>query len=206
MSLLGRLIMFFPGLVIVSTMTSFFYFVTEPTLLKFLIFLSIPYLFPLISFRLHNFFFPTKEGIQKEFSEPKKYCGWWGGYHIQLIYYWLPQLEQLLVILPGAYSFWLRLWGSKIGSRVHWSPNIMILDRNLVDIEDGVIFGYQCVLISHVVYLNKKNQPRLFVKKIKIEHNSFIGAGSNFGPGSHVTAYSKLPAQTILKINQTSES
>ena len=53
----------------------------------------------------------------------RTYAPWWGMHQIQVLYIAIPQLEAVLRLVPGLYSQWLRLWGSKVGRRVYWTPD-----------------------------------------------------------------------------------
>ncbi|MDO9182372.1 MAG: hypothetical protein Q7U04_08175, partial [Bacteriovorax sp.] len=116
-------------------------------------------------------------------------------------YILFPVLERVLLTFPGAYSFWLRLWGSKIGAKVYWSPTIEVVDRTHLHIGNNVFMGSKIHFCSHVV---RPNDDRLFlyVKKIEIGDNVFIGAGSRFGPGSKVAKGVMVPLLTDLKVNE----
>jgi acetyltransferase-like isoleucine patch superfamily enzyme len=174
-------------------------FVTNPTLLTLIYFILAIYLYPLLAYRLHNIIFPLKEGVYN--LALKKYNPWWGSYKIQQIYYHLPFLESLLIMCPGLYSLWLRAWGSKIGKNIVWTPNIQITDRSLMIIGDNVVFGHQAQFISHVI-TPKKNEIALYIKKILIGQNSFIGAASRFGPGVTIHENTSIRILTVGLPNQ----
>ncbi len=128
---------------------------------------------------------------------------WWASYCLQRPFYDLPWLENILRSAPGLYSCWLRLWGSKIGQNVYWSPTVEICDRGLLEIGSKIVFGHRTSLISHVI-TPKKGRQLLYVSKVVVGSNSFIGAGSVLGPGSNVRENTILPVQTILKIGRSS--
>ncbi|MBY0414837.1 MAG: hypothetical protein K2Q18_11755 [Bdellovibrionales bacterium] len=103
--------------------------------------------------------------------------------------------------VPGLYSLWLRLWGSKIGKNVNW-VNTLVIDRSGLDIGDNVFFGYQCYLSAHVAMI-MNGKLILYFKHISVGSNSFIGASSVLTPGSKIKDLSIVPAKTQLKINAT---
>ena len=54
-------------------------------------------------------------------------------------------------LVPGLYSLWLRIWGSRVGRLVYWSPGLEVLDRSLLDVGDQVVFGIGVRLNPHVL-------------------------------------------------------
>lgn len=199
MSLLSKIMGCFPALNIFLLFASFTNAVINPSIFTVLLIPFMAYLFPLICFRIHCLFWPVKEG--KFNLELKSYNPWWGGHQIQLIFYSMPFLESILRIIPGAFSFWLRLWGSKIGKGVYWTPNAEIDDRSLVEFGDNVVMGHKVEMISHVIG-PKDGKLSLLSKKIKLGNNTFIGAGSRFGPGSEVEDGAFVPVLTDVYINR----
>lgn len=106
--------------------------------------------------------------------------------------------------VPGLFSFWLRLWGSKIGKNVNWI-NANVTDRSGLIIGDNVFFGNSCYLSAHVAMI-LNNKFVLYFKNIKIGNNCFIGASTIFPPGTRVPDLSIVPAKTFLKINAEFEN
>ena len=157
------------------------------------------YFLPILFFRLHQSFYPYKEG--RFFLDRKEYVPWWGVHQFQILFIALPALESILRLCPGLYSFWLRLWGSKIGKNVYWTPLVEILDRSNLEIGSNVIIGHKVCLLSHVIN-KQKSGLILYVKNIKIGSNTLIGAGSRFGPGAIVGDGAMVPVLTDLKINE----
>ncbi|MGA9772634.1 MAG: acyl transferase [Blastocatellia bacterium] len=202
MSAMGRAISFYPAVILSLLAATGFWFAFRPTPIQPVILVLIVYLLPPLTLRLHEIFFPLGEGLSK-LSEPK-YSHWWGAHQIQLIYIALPQLEALLRLVPGLYSAWLRLWGSRIGRKVYWTPNVEITDRSLLEIGDGVVFGHHCKLLGHAI------KPRggavlLYLRRIHIGRDVFIGAGSRIGPGAVINDGSYLPVLTDVYVNQEIE-
>ncbi len=157
------------------------------------------YLMPPLIFRLHNALYPLKKGVVS-LSE-KRYSSWWGGHQIQLLFIAFPALETLLRLIPGAYSAWLRLWGSRIGKRVYWTPSVQLVDRSLMEVGDDVTFGHEVDLCAHVV-TRKKDNVRLLVSGITIGSGCLIGARTRLGPGVVVHSNVDLPYNTEGWINQ----
>ena len=148
------------------------------------IFLSI-YFFPLICFRALTLITPTKEGVSDILS--KKFSPWWAGHQIQLLLITLPWLEDILKTIPGCYSFWLRLWGSKIGKNIYWTPGTINYDRNLLEIGDNVIMGEKVITSGHII-TPQRGKGLLKVARVCIGKRSFIGAFSMLAPGTQIEA------------------
>ena len=206
MTLLGRLITLFPIGMILTILGLVINFAKNPGAGTLAFIFAAAYGIPLLAFRIHNLIFPLKEDLQRDFNDPKKYSAWWGGHHIQLIFYWLPFLEVGLRLIPGAFSLWLRLWGSKIGKKVFWTPLVMIEDRSLLEVGDDVIWGHMSKAISHVIYPSKTGTLVCYVKKVKIGSQCFIGAQSQIGPGCNVADQTMIPVMTTLTINKKVDS
>lgn len=199
MTLLSTILAFFPALVILLASVSFLGICIAPSVVTVILFLFSLYGFPLCIYRIHHYFYPVVEGIS--YLKGKNYSPWWGSHQIQAIYITFPALEALLRLIPGLFSLWLRLWGSQIGRSVYWTPQIQIADRGLLEIGDRVIFGYGVGLYSHVIK-PRKGDLMLYVKKIKIGDDVFVGAGSNLGPGVTIASGSYIPALTNVYPNQ----
>jgi sterol desaturase/sphingolipid hydroxylase (fatty acid hydroxylase superfamily) len=199
MSFLGRSLAFFPLLVMLLTLATAVLSVLQLSIGFAAVSLFTLYLFPPLIFRLHNLVFPLTTGLSR--LSGGKYSSWWGGHQIQLIYIAMPSLEGVLRVIPGVYSAWLRLWGSQIGSRVYWTPQVEITDRSLLKIGSGVVIGHKCAFYSHVVN-PRKDKISLFVETITVEDGVFVGAGSRAGPGSIIESGVVLPVLTDIRVGQ----
>ena len=199
MNLLSILIAWFPTIIILATIGSFIWLGFAPGFIGILLVIFCLYILPVLVYRIHQKIYPIKEGVSYLLDD--KYSPWWGSHQLQVIYIAFPFLESLLRLIPGLFSFWLRLWGAKIGNNVYWTPRLEIADRGLIEIGDNVIFGYGVELYSHVIKPKKKNLI-LYVKKIKIGSNIFLGAGSRLGPGVVVEDGTYIPILTDLYLNK----
>lgn len=195
----GRLISFFPALAFSLIGASTVAFIVGPSLATGAWVLFQLYGFPLLCFRLHQWLAPLEEGVSRISSA--SYSAWYGAHQLQLLYVTFPALEKVLRLFPGVFSFWLRLWGARIGKRVYWTPQVEIIDRNLLEVGDGVIFGQQVILCSHYV-IPRRNSVALFVKTIRIGSGAFIGAGSRIGPGAIIKEGSFLPYGSTIYPNR----
>lgn len=199
MTLISHLLSWFAASLLLLEAVALFALARWPGLLSLAVVLLLPYLYPLLAFRLHQLLFPLKEGSYDLLAP--NYNPWWGGHQIQLVYFACPFLEGLLRLVPGLYSAWLRCWGAQVGKRVYWTPNVQIDDRSLVRIGSDVLLGHKCHLISHVI-LPHKGRFSLLVKAIEIGDGAFIGAGSRLGPGVRVDPGVMLPVLSEGRLYQ----
>lgn len=193
MTWLGKLISFFPifnsSLVILAVLG----FLVQPSLLSGLSIVFAIYAFPLICFHLHQRKFPIKHGMS---DITKGYSPWYGSHMIQCMFITFPVFERVLRLIPGAFSFWLRLWGSQIGNNVYWTPHLDLLDRNLLVIGDNCVLGYNVKFSSHVVTPGRRHGLIVYVKPVTVKNTAFIGAECRIGPGVVIEENSVLPACT----------
>jgi hypothetical protein len=202
MTLLGRIISFYSTFILGLCAATVLWFGWRPSPVQPLLLAFILYLVPPLTFRLHSRFRPIVKSLSN--LSDRRYSPWWGAHQIQVIYTAVPQLEAVLRLVPGLYSAWLRLWGSRVGRHVYWTPNVEITDRHLLDIGDRVVCGHKCKFLGHAI------KPRggdltLYTRTIKIGNDVFIGAGSRIGPGASVADGVFLPVLTDVHINQSVE-
>jgi hypothetical protein len=200
-ALFKRVQHFFPLLTIGLWVWSIICLFKNPSWCQAAIAVSVPYLLPLTAHRILTFIYPLEEGGAYIGLNEEKFSPWLASLRIQQIYIVFPQLERLLFFLPGMYSTWLRLWGSKIGAWVFWVPGIEITDRSLVEVGDGVVFGNRVFMSSHLLRA-KNDKFFVYVKKIKIGSKSFVGAFSRLGPGTDIAPGTVLSAGSDLALNQ----
>ena len=153
MTFFGKLITFFPVLVITLIVATVIGFILDPSLFMGLCIVFAIYGFPLVCFHIHQYFCPLKEGTH---DITKGYCPWYGTYMIQNIYITFPSFERLLRLIPGAFSAWLRLWGSNVGNNVYWTSQLEVFDRSLVEIGENCVFGFDVMMSSHMVRPSSK--------------------------------------------------
>jgi hypothetical protein len=195
-TLLGKCIVFYPALIIFLTLIEFIFLIKSQSVFHLIMIIFVLYLLPVLTFRLHDYFFPLIE--ENTIFPSGKYPAWWGSLYIQRIYLSIPLLENILRMIPGVYSFWLRLWGSKVGKNVFYATSMEISDRSLLDIGDFVIFGNKSGYYSHVLSPTKDGRMLLMIKKITIGNNVFIGAWSTVGPGINIPDGTKVPLKSNL--------
>jgi acetyltransferase-like isoleucine patch superfamily enzyme len=199
MTVLSTILAFFPTLILLLTGSAIVYLIYSHNLFCILAIFFFIYGLPVLVYRLHEWIYPIKEGIS--YLIGKEYSSWWGSHQIQVIYIAIPALEAVLRLIPGMFSLWLRLWGSKIGKNVYWTPGLEIADRSLLEIGDRVVFGHRVGISSHVIKPRKQNLM-LYVKKVKIGNNVFVGAGTLIAPGVVINDGQFIPVCTNLSSNQ----
>ena len=198
MSLSSKIMALFPLSVYILLLASVLNLCLSPSVINLLLPLFVLYLYPVMMFRIMNIFAPLKEGT---FDIMKKgYSPWWGSHMMQSIYF-APWLEAILRTIPGVYSFWLRLWGAKVGKNIYWTPNIEVDDRPLLEIGDNCIVGHKLHFIPHII-TPRDGIMSLYIKKIKIGKSCFLGAGSRLGPGVMIDDNTSIPILTDGQINQ----
>lgn len=128
---------------------------------------------------------------------------WWTTLQTQMIFNRLPALEELLRLLPGVYSLWLRLWGARVGRLTFWSPGVRILDRPFLQIGGGVIFGAGARLNGHVLARNADTgalelllAPIIIGDSVSVGGYSLLSAGVELPPGEVTRAFFIAPPFT----------
>jgi four helix bundle protein len=199
MTPLSTFFSFFPLLVMGIALAAFLFLCAQPGLFSLLLLLFSLYGFPLLVYRIHQYFYPVKEGIS--YLRRRQYSPWWGSHQIQIIYIAFPALESLLRLIPGAFSLWLRLWGAKVGRGIYWMPELEIADRGAIEIGDRAVIGHKVGIYSHIIK-PKKQDLMLYVKTVKIGNDAFIGSASRLGPGVAISDGSYIPVTSDLFPNQ----
>jgi hypothetical protein len=116
------------------------------------------------------------------------FLSWWATAQFQIIFNRLPMIEELLRMIPGLYSNWLRLWGSRIGRLTYWAPGMVVLDREYLDLGDDVVFGAGVRLNGHVILRNRQGRLELAVAPIKIGSGAAVGGYSLLTAGTEIAA------------------
>lgn len=189
----------FPGLLTAATLAAFYAFVSRPTPARFGVLLALPYVVPLVGFRLLMLVSPLREGasvLAKGVWSP-----WFVSYRLQVIYAYFPFLEGALLSVPGLFNWWLRAWGSRVGRRVGFAAVVQITDRGHLVIGDDVLFGNLVYLSPHVVQ-QRRGRGVLYFKRITIGSRCFVGAGVRMGPGVIVDDDSMVPLLTDLYVKE----
>jgi hypothetical protein len=196
MSFFGRLVSLFPLVHGLGVLVGVGLCIREPSACSVGLALGLIYILPLLLFRLHRLVAPLREGIS-DLSDGD-YSAWYGGHQLQLPFISFPVYERALRLVPGLFSLWLRLWGSKIGRGVYWTPHLALADRDLLEIGSSVVMGHQIGLSGHLISPTQDKKVILFVRKIQILKGAFVGAGVAMGPGVVVDEAVVVKAGTQL--------
>ena len=199
MTVISTILLFFPSIVLMSAGASLGYFAYSPGVLSVFAILFSLYGLPVLIYRSHQWIYPVQEGVS--YLRSKEYSPWWGSHQIQVIYITIPALEAVLRLIPGAFSIWLRLWGARIGRNVYWTPGLEIADRGFLEIGDRVVIGHRVGIYPHVIK-PRKQELMLYVKKVKIGNDVFLGAGSRLAPGVVIQDGTYVPVETDFYPNQ----
>jgi hypothetical protein len=124
---------------------------------------------------------------------------WWFTAQWQVIFNRLPWIEELIRLVPGLYSGWLRLWGARIGKLVYWTPGLHILDRPLVDIGARVAFGVGVRINPHVIIPDSQGQLVLRLGIIHIGDDALIGGDSLLLAGCRINAGEATPGKRVFR-------
>ena len=148
------------------------------------------YLLPAVLGRLAKL--GCSQQTQIELNSPAFFF-WWLSLQLQIVFNRIPLLEELLRFIPGLYSLWLRIWGSKIGKLTFWAPGTVLLDRGFLNISDNVVFGAGVRLNPHVI-AKQEGKLVLSLAPITIGNHATIGG------------YSLLTAGTIIPDHEATRS
>jgi acetyltransferase-like isoleucine patch superfamily enzyme len=202
MTFANQLFSYFPLLMTILTFAALGVFAHDTTVFTLLLVLAVLYVFPPIVQRILLRWTPLKPGISV--IDSKTFSPWLAMHHIQGFYDALPQLESLLRVIPGFYSMWLRLWGSRVGYGVEWPVRMQVLDRSLMDIGNRVVFSRSVQLAAH---LRSKSEAgggasKVLVRVVRIGGSAFIGAGVRTLPGASVPGNASVPEHARIGVNE----
>lgn len=199
MTAVNRLFSYYPLLITIAAFAALGVFAALPAWWSAALLIFVLYLVPPITLRILQGRAKIKHGVAQ--LDERTYSAWLAAHHIQVFYDALPYLEALLRVIPGFYSMWLRLWGSRVGYGVEWAVNVSIQDRSLMDIGNRVVFSRQVELSGHV---RRKTEggSRVLVRPVRIGSYAFLGAGVRVGPGAMVPANASVPALAVVDVNE----
>lgn len=112
------------------------------------------------------------------------FWAWWISLQLQTLFARVPVLEELLRLMPGAYSLWLQLWGARVGRLTYWAPGLEITDRSLLDVGDDVVLGGKARLGAHLLHRLPDGALELLIGRIRLGHRVMVGAQAALGPGA----------------------
>lgn len=201
---LEKLAMHFPIVHLLGIAAALTAFIILPGLASGVLLVLTIYFFPVLLWRLARIFFPIRIGVSFLGVKEKEGCSWILAHRLQYVFITFPVFERILIIIPGAYSAWLRLWGSKIGKSVVWTPRIDVVDRTHLEIGDYCFIGDKTYLSSH--FIKRKDQRlALLFKPVVIEERSLIGYSCVLGPGTLISKKTSLPAMSRAMLGRIAE-
>ena len=177
---------YLPLLHLAAVVTVFILLDDQPAITRCSASLATLYLLPALTVRFCLFIKPLPEGNHSVNSSA--FLFWWFTAQWQIVFNRLPLLEELLRMVPGLYSAWLRLWGARIGKLVYWSPGVLLLDRPLVEIGDQVVFGSGVRINPHVI-LSGAYGPTLAIARVRVGTRAMLGGYSLVMAGSVIQPY-----------------
>ena len=201
MTTFDRLFSYFPLLLTILSLTALGVFAQWPSLWSAALILFVVYVLPPMVQRIMFRWAPLKHGVAC--IDGRAFCSWMAAHHIQAFYDALPYLESLLRVIPGFYSMWLRMWGSRVGYGVVWPVRMDVVDRHLMDIGNRVTFDREVELVAHVRQKMEGAGSRVLVRPVRIGSYAFLGAGVRVGPGATVPHNANVPAMTVVGVNET---
>jgi hypothetical protein len=148
--------------------------------------LAVVYVLPPLACRAAVFVLPIRRTVIPVGS--REFFVWWYALNLQLLFCRFGFLEELLRLVPGCYSFWLRLWGAKVGTLTYWAAGTTILDRPWLEIGDHVVFGAGVRLSGHLLRPDAEGGPVLLLAPVRIGDRATVGAYSLLGPGAEIVA------------------
>lgn len=201
MSAANRLFSYFPLIMTAASFSALGVFSAWPSTWSALLLVFVLYLLPPMILRIVYRWAPLKHGVVA--IDAKRFCPWLASHHIQAFYDALPYLESLLRVIPGFYSAWLRMWGSRVGYGVEWPVRMDVLDRDQMEIGNRVVFAREIELSAHARRKVEGEGLRVLVRPPRIGSYAFVGAGAQVGPGAVVPHNASVPAMTVVDVNAT---
>jgi acetyltransferase-like isoleucine patch superfamily enzyme len=196
-----RLFSYFPLLMTAASFTALGIFAAWPSGWTVILLLFVVYGLPPTVLRVMFRWSAPKYGISE--IDGRTFNSWLAAHHIQAFYDALPYLESLLRVIPGFYSMWLRMWGSHIGYGVEWPVRMDVLDRNLMDIGNRVVFSREVELSAHVRKKTEGGATRVLVRQVRIGSYAFLGPRARIGPGANVPSNASVPPLAIVDVNES---
>jgi len=187
--------------------SSIFFFLKSLNIFSLLVLISSIYLVPLFLWRLIRLKYPLKKGFSQIGLKASQGSEWMVVHRLQYLFLTFPFFEKVLILVPGAFSLWLRGWGSHIGKSIIWTPNLRILDRTDLQIGDYCFLGEGSSLSCHFI-VRKDDKLILLYDKISLGQKVLLGAHTHIGPGARikdqefVPTYSKIMKGRYLKGNE----
>lgn len=154
------------------------------------------YLLPPILARIVSLLFPIRRQMIPIGS--RDFFSWWITLNFQVLYGRFPTLEEVLRLVPGLYSLWLRLWGSRIGRATYWAAGFQVFDRQYLKIGHFVTMGANVRITPHMITANASGQMVLLLAPIEIADRVSIGGSSLLVSGTYIASDQATRAFLIM--------
>src|SRR6185295_9362404 len=190
-----------PLMMTIASLAALGVFARFPSGWSALLLLSVVYIVPPMVQRVMLRWAALKQGVSE--IDGRKFSAWLASHHVQAFYDALPYLESLLRVIPGFYSMWLRLWGSRVGYGVEWPVRMDVLDRNLMDIGNGVTFSHEVQLSAHCRNKMETQASRILVREVHVGSHAFVGTGARLDAGASIPSNASVPERAAVGVNMT---
>jgi hypothetical protein len=147
---------------------------------------AVLYLLPPLLARIVRGLFPLGEGLI--YPETRAFLVWLTLLNLQVLFCRLPFLDELLRLVPGLYSAWLRLWGARIGRLTYWAAGTTVLERPFLNVGNNVIFGAGVRLNAHVMAKDEAGRTVLYFGTITIGDRAVVGGYALLTAGTEIAA------------------
>jgi len=101
-------------------------------------------------------------------------------------------------MVPGLYSLWLRLWGSRVGRLVYWTAGVQITDRTHLEIGQRVLVGQWVRMSAHAVYKSSDGDSHLVLQTLQIGDGAIIGGQSLLGPKADIAPHTTVKVNSVV--------
>lgn len=155
------------------------------------------YLLPPVASRLILTAFGRPQGELSQ--DMTAYRVWWVLTQWQILFNRLPFLEELLRLVPGLYSAWIRLWGGNLSPRAYVGPGVRITDRHAIYVGHGAILGMKAILSGHLVLRNEDGRWLVLAAAPIVEAEAILGGDTKLGPGAVLRAGEMLPTGRFVR-------
>lgn len=202
--IIEKIFFYFPFIHLLLLALCLLLFLQQLDVYSFLILIFAIYILPLLLWRLLEMKYPLNPGLSAIGLLASEGSPWIVTHRLQYLFLTFSSFEKILILIPGAFSLWLRCWGSDIGSSVIWTPHIRILDRTSLKIGNYCFLGEGSSLSCHFI-VRKQGKLVLLYDAITIGDKVLLGAHTHLGPGAKikdeelVPAYSKIMKGRYLK-------
>lgn len=160
------------------------------------------YFEPPLIWRMAKAIWGQPEGVSYLGTKTEHGNLWWVAFHLQNLFNTFHFFEQFLMLFPGLYSFWLRLWGSEIGTKVNWTPESRLVDRTHLKIGNRVLIGNRSYLAGHAIK-KRGDKYLLYVKGVEIGDDAVLAYSVTIAPGAKVAARAFIEAGKAVYPNET---